>query len=122
MRVDEVTDGRGLGAPVRRTRGGEVARVGQARGAVERDPAHSLRLRVMPGGGTNLPDAGIGLAPVLADEVGDAREVAAGARAQRVALAGKDVVAAAAIAPDGANTSSFSASALRTTAGCQGPA
>ena len=85
-----MTDGRGLGAPVRRTRGGEVARVGQARGAVERDPAHRLRLRVMPGGGANLPDAGIGLAPVLADEVGDAREVAAGARAQRVALAGID--------------------------------
>jgi hypothetical protein len=34
---------------------------------------------------------------------------------------GSDVVAAAAIAPDGANTSSFSASALRTTASIQGP-
>src|SRR5436853_612196 len=121
MRVDEVTNRGGLGAPVLRARAGKLAGVGQPRRAVQRDPAHRLRLGVVPRGSANLPDAGVGLAPVSADEVGHAREVAAAARRQRVTLTGNDVVVAAAIAPDGANTSSFSASALRTTASRQGP-
>ena len=41
----------------------------------------------MPGGGADLPDAGVGITPVLTDEVGDAREVPAGAGVEGVALA-----------------------------------
>src|SRR5207253_765315 len=145
LSVHEAADGGRLGAPARRARAEEVARVGQPDGAVERHPAHRLRLRVMPGGGADLPDAGVGITPVLTDEVGDAREVPAGADVEGVALAGihegrVEQLAVrvelqltgravadphpprAAIAPDCANTSSFSASAARKTGARQGPA
>ena len=57
---------------------GKVAGVAQAKSAVERHPAHHLGVGEVPGPAAHLPDAGVGLAPDAADEVGDAGESAAG--------------------------------------------
>ena len=57
---------------------GNVAGVAQANSAVQRHPAHHLRMGEVQRLAADLPDAGVGLAPDAADEVGDRGEPAAG--------------------------------------------
>ena len=59
-----------------------MAAVAQAKRAVQRHPAHHLGVRELQGPAAHLPDAGVGLAPDAADEVGDAGEPPAGLAVQ----------------------------------------
>jgi hypothetical protein len=56
----------------------KLAGVAQAESAVERHPAHHLRVGEVRGPASHLPDTGVGPAPAAADEVGDAGESTAG--------------------------------------------
>ena len=77
-RFDELADREHLAPPRRCVARRDVAGVAQAKGAVERHPAHHLGVGEVHGLASHLPDAGVGLAPDAADEVGDAGESAAG--------------------------------------------
>src|SRR5581483_12231345 len=85
-------------APPRRAPVGNEAPVGQVGGALERDHAHALRLRVVALCAAQLPDAGVGVAPARGDEVRELGRLPPGvavdpARAERVAVDRVDHVA-----------------------------
>ena len=77
VRLDEVADRLPFMPPRRFAVAWKVARLGQAQGAVERHPAHHLRMGEVPGLAPHLPDSGVGLAPDAAYEVGVAGEALA---------------------------------------------
>src|SRR4051794_6497840 len=60
----------------------DIAGLGQPAGAVERDPAHHLRLGEVTRSAAYLPDPGVLLLPDRADEIGGGGQPAAGAGRQ----------------------------------------
>ena len=75
------------GASARGGRGG----VGDAQGSVEGEPRHEFGVHVVLGVVADLPDTGVGFAPVLSDPISEAGHGSPGLGVERVACSREEV-------------------------------
>src|SRR2546427_9636971 len=82
--LDVLLDGGRFACPALGMRRGQLAAIGQPRGAIERDPTHHFRMRELKRTVPNFPNAGVGLTPDVADAIGNPSEHDAGVVVERV--------------------------------------